>query len=106
MLFRSCFSKLTTVQVIARLEKAQIANARLNNMAGLWKHDQLKARNRWVDVDTTAGSIPALLPPGLNDSYKYRMDAIPAVGEHTHKILTEIGLSEEQIQIMASSKAI
>ncbi len=102
----ACFSKLTTVQVIARLEKAQIANARLNNMAGLWKHNQLKARNRWVDVDTTAGSIPALLPPGLNDSYKYRMDAIPAVGEHTHKILTEIGLSEEQIQIMASSKAI
>ena len=102
----ACFSKLTTEQVIAKLEAAQIANARLNDMAGLWKHDQLKARNRWVDVDTPVGQIPALLPPGLNDSYEYRMDAIPAVGEHTHTILSEIGLSEEQIQGMAKSQAI
>ena len=102
----ACFSKLNTEQVIAKLETAQIANARLNDMAGLWKHDQLKARNRWVDVDTPIGQIPALLPPGLNDSYEYRMDAIPAVGEHTHTILSEIGLSEEQIQGMAKSQAI
>jgi crotonobetainyl-CoA:carnitine CoA-transferase CaiB-like acyl-CoA transferase len=102
----ACFSKLTTEQVIAKLDKAQIANARLNDMAGLWQHDQLKARHRWVDVDTPAGPIPALLPPGINDSYDYRMDPIPAVGEHTHQILSEIGLSEEQIQGMASSKAI
>ena len=102
----ACFSKLTTEQVIAKLDKAQIANARLNDMAGLWQHDQLKARHRWVDVDTPAGPIPALLPPGINDSYDYRMDPIPAVGEHTYQILSEIGLSEEQIQGMASSKAI
>ena len=102
----ACFSQFTVEQVIVRLEQAQIANARLNDMAGLWKHDQLKARNRWVDVDTPIGQIPALLPPGLNDSYEYRMDAIPDVGEHTHAILTEIGLSEEQIQEMAKSQAI
>jgi len=102
----ACFSQFTVEQVIVRLEQAQIANARLNDMAGLWKHDQLKARNRWVDVDTPIGQIPALLPPGLNDSYEYRMDAIPAVGEHTHTILSEIGLSEEQIQGMAKSQAI
>jgi crotonobetainyl-CoA:carnitine CoA-transferase CaiB-like acyl-CoA transferase len=102
----ACFSKLNTEQVIEKLEKAQIANARLNDMEGLWKHDQLKARKRWVDVDTPVGQIPALLPPGMNDSYEYRMDAIPAVGEHTHNILSEIGLSEEQIQAMAKSQAI
>ena len=102
----ACFSQFTVEQVIVRLEQAQIANARLNDMAGLWKHDQLKARNRWVDVDTPIGQIPALLPPGLNDSYEYRMDAIPDVGEHTHAILSEIGLSEEQIQEMDKSQAI
>ena len=102
----ACFSQFTVEQVIVRLEQAQIANARLNDMAGLWKHDQLKARNRWVDVDTPIGQIPALLPPGLNDSYEYRMDAIPDVGEHTHAILSEIGISEEQIQEMAKSQAI
>ena len=102
----ACFSKLTTAQVIAKLDQAQIANARLNDMNGLWQHEQLQARKRWVEVDTPVGQISALLPPGLNDSYDYRMDAIPTVGEHTQKILSEIGLSEKQIQEMADSKAI
>jgi len=101
-----CFSKLTTEQVIAKLEKAQIANARLNDMKGLWNHQQLKERDRWVNVDTPAGSIPALLPPGLNNTYDYRMDPIPSVGEHTDTILKELGLSDSDIADMRTSGAI
>lgn len=102
----ACFNKLTTEQVIAKLDQAQIANARLNDMNGLWKHEQLKARHRWVNVDTPSGEIPALLPPGLNDSYSYRMDAIPAVGEHTVAILAEIGIPSSEIEQMRSTGAI
>ena len=101
-----CFSQLTTEQVIAKLEKAQIANARLNDMKGLWNHQQLKDRDRWVVVDTPAGSIPALLPPGLNNSYDYRMDPIPSVGEHTDTILKELGIADTDIASMRSSGAI
>jgi itaconate CoA-transferase len=102
----ACFSKLTSGQLVARLEKAQIANARLNDMEGLWKHEQLKARNRWTEVDTPNGAIPALLPPGLNNSYNYRMDPIPAVGQHTDTILKELGMTEADIASMRSSGAI
>jgi itaconate CoA-transferase len=102
----ACFSKLTSEQLIARLEKAQIANAHLNDMAGLWQHEQLKARNRWTEVDTPNGAIAALLPPGLNDSYDYRMDPIPAVGEHTDAILKELGIAESDIASMRASGAI
>jgi crotonobetainyl-CoA:carnitine CoA-transferase CaiB-like acyl-CoA transferase len=102
----ACFSKLTSEQLIARLEKAQIANAHLNDMGGLWKHEQLKARNRWTEVDTPNGAIAALLPPGLNDSYDYRMDPIPAVGEHTDAILKELGMAESDIASMRASGAI
>jgi crotonobetainyl-CoA:carnitine CoA-transferase CaiB-like acyl-CoA transferase len=102
----ACFSKLSSEQLIARLEKAQIANAHLNDMAGLWKHQQLKARNRWTEVDSPNGSIAALLPPGMNDSYDYRMDPIPSVGEHTDSILKELGLSESEIASMRASSAI
>ena len=102
----ACFCKLSSEQLIARLEKAQIANAHLNDMAGLWKHEQLKARNRWTEVDTPNGSIAALIPPGLNDSYDYRMDAIPAVGQHTDAILKELGMSESEIASMRVSGAI
>ena len=105
-IINTCFSKLTSEQLIARLEKAQIANAHLNDMEGLWKHEQLKARNRWTEVDTPNGAITALLPPGLNDSYSYRMDPIPAVGEHTNAILKELGMAESDIASMRASGAI
>jgi len=100
------FSALTIFQVEERLDVAQIANARMNDMAGLWNHEQLKARNRWQAVGSPVGDIPALLPPGKNSAFEYRMDPIPAIGEHTEQILTELGFSSEQIKEMRDSKAI
>jgi len=100
------FAALSTAEVLARLDKAQIANARMNDMAGLWAHPQLKARSRWCAVDTPAGEIPALLPPGRNSSFDYRMDAVPGVGEHTEAILREIGQSDAAIAAMRAAQAI
>jgi itaconate CoA-transferase len=102
----ACFSKLTTQQVITKLDQAQIANARLNDMQGLWGHDQLKARDRWVQVGSPVGPIPAMLPPGSNDSFDYRMDEIPAVGQHTEAILTELGISADEIAKMRGQGSI
>ena len=75
-------------------------------MEGLWKHEQLKARQRWTEVGTPNGQIPALLPPGLNDTYEYRMDPIPSVGQHTDMILKELGLAESEIASMRANGAI
>jgi crotonobetainyl-CoA:carnitine CoA-transferase CaiB-like acyl-CoA transferase len=86
------FAPLSTPEVEARLDEAQIANGRMNDMAGVWAHPQLKARGRWRSVPTPAGDIPALLPPGRNASFEPRMDAIPAPGEHTQAILREFGI--------------
>lgn len=85
------FSGLRISDVIALLEQAQIAHARMNYMHEVWAHPQLKARERWTEIDTPAGKIPALLPPGLPNAYPPRMDAVPALGEHTDSILAEIG---------------
>ena len=87
------FAALSAAQVIERLDQAQIANARMNTMADLWAHPQLKARQRWVDIDTPQGKLPALLPPGQSDAFNYTMGAIPSVGEHTPSILAELGIS-------------
>ena len=105
-MIHASFSQLSSDEVIAKLDQAQIANARLNDMEGLWKHPQLAARQRWVSVESPAGSIPALLPPGINDQFEYRMDPIPAVGEHTNSILIELGLNSDQIAAMKASRAI
>jgi itaconate CoA-transferase len=91
------FGHLSTAQVVARLDDAQIANARMNDMAGLWAHPQLAARDRWQTVATPEGNIPAMLPPGRSNAFDYRMDAVPAVGQHTASILAEIGLGAAQV---------
>ena len=100
------FARMSTSDVEARLDQAQIANARMNDMAGVWAHPQLKARERWQNVGSPAGDIPALLPPGRNNRYDYRMDPVPAVGEHTEAILRELGLDDAAVQALRSSQAI
>ncbi len=102
----SAFAALSTDQVEQRLEEAQIANARMNDMAGLWAHPQLKSRDRWRDVGSPVGMLPALLPPGRNSAFDYRMDPIPKVGEHTDAILQELGLSKEAVQALRAAQAI
>ena len=87
-----CCAHLTVAAVTARLESAQIANAQMNSMAQLWAHPQLQARQRWTQVDSPAGELPALLPPGRQSAFDYRMGAIPRVGEHTEAILKELGM--------------
>ena len=94
------FSTLSAAQVVERLDQAGIANARVNDMADLWAHPQLAARQRWIDVDSPVGRIPALLPPGVNSAFDYRMDAVPAVGQHNAAILAELGWSAEQIDAL------
>jgi len=91
------FARLSTAQVIARLEEAQIANARVNDMQGVWDHPQLKARDGWREVDSPAGKLPALLPPARNGAFEPRMDAVPGLGEHTREILGELGFCAEAI---------
>lgn len=100
------FSTLTIDEVVERLETAQIANAKVNDMKGVWHHPQLKARGRWVEVQSPAGSLPALLPPGANSAFTPRMDAIPALGEHTEAILSALGRSTAQIEALRSEGAI
>ena len=85
------FSQLTSEQVLERLDAAQIANARLNDMQSFWDHPQLKARNRWREIGSPKGRVQALIPPVSLDGEEPRMDAIPAVGQHTQTILSELG---------------
>ena len=63
----------------------------------MWAHPQLKARDRWREVDTAAGRIPALLPPGSWQHGAPRMDAVPALGQHTDAILQRFGYSAERV---------
>ncbi len=100
------FQPLTAQTVIERLEQAQIANARMNEMSDLWEHQQLKARGRWVQVDTAAGPVPAMLPPGVQDPAQARMDPVPALGQHTAAILRELGYADGDLSRLREAGAV
>ncbi|MEO8121097.1 MAG: CaiB/BaiF CoA-transferase family protein [Rhodoferax sp.] len=100
------FSKLSAAEVVQRLEEAQIANAQVNTMAEVWAHPQLKARERWREIDTPKGKVPALLPPGSWQIEPPRMDAVPALGQHTDALLAAQGYSVEQIAALRAEGAI
>ena len=91
------FAGMTAEQVVARLDQAQIANARVNTMAEVWAHPQLQARARWSQVATPSGPVPALVPPGARDAGDVRMDPIPALGAHTDALLAELGFDAAAI---------
>jgi len=91
------FAPLSTAEVLERLDTAGIANARMNDMQAVWAHEQLAARQRWHEVETPAGPIPALQPPGLSRELMSDMGAVPGLGEHTEAVLGELGYSSSQI---------
>jgi len=100
------FGALSAAQVLERLDTAQIANARMNDMAGLWAHPQLQARERWRQVGSPAGDIPALLPAGRQSAFDYRMDPVPAVGQHTDAILRSLGRGDDAIAALRAAGAV
>ena len=105
-LITQSFGTLTADQVVQRLEAAQIANAHVNDMHDVWSHPQLQARGRWTRIETPAGPIPALLPPGKSNAYAPRMDPVPGLGEHSEAILCELGWSALDVERLRQIGAI
>ena len=85
------FRRLTAAEVIPRLDRAGIANARINSVSQFIDHPQLAARNLWRQVDSPVGRVAALIPPVRMDGVDPIMGAIPELGQHTESILTELG---------------
>jgi itaconate CoA-transferase len=102
----SAFAGLGASEVLARLDRAQIANAHVNDMGDVWSHAQLSARDRWVDIATSAGAVPALLPPGMATADAPRMDPVPALGQHTEAILLELGYRPEDVAALRAAEAL
>ncbi|TMS58584.1 CoA transferase [Imbroritus primus] len=105
-LITAAFAGKTSAEVIGLLEEANIANARMSEMQDVWQHAQLAARQRWTEVATPAGTVPALLPPGVAPGEPVRMDPVPALGEHTDSILASLGYSAEAIATLRAGHAI
>jgi itaconate CoA-transferase len=90
--------ELTTGEVMARLDAAQIASARINTVEQFIDHPQLAGRHAWRQVDSPAGAVRALVPPVRMEDVEPMMGAIPALGQHRESILAELGFDAPTIE--------
>jgi formyl-CoA transferase len=91
------FDRLTSAEVVTRLEAAGIANARLGSIGDFVDHPQLRARDRWREIDSPAGRLRALVPPVEMTDVAPAMRAVPSLGQHTDAILAELGFAADVI---------
>ena len=105
-LVNEVFSTFKAEEVVAKLDAAGIASARINSPEEVWNHPQFTARSRWREVESPVGVIPALLPPAGVSGVEPRMDPIPELGAHTDAILGELGYAQGEIEALRTAGAI
>jgi itaconate CoA-transferase len=103
---REVFGSLSAEALVARLDAAGIANARMNAMSEVWDHPQLRARGRWTETGSPVGAIPILRPPATHSDFSAAPGEVPAVGSHTDAILAELGFSAAERARLRTEKAL
>ncbi|MFJ5997336.1 CaiB/BaiF CoA transferase family protein [Streptomyces sp. NPDC092370] len=91
------FARSGSDEILKDLERIGIACAGVNDVAAFLDHPVLAARGRWTEVGVPGATVEALLPPADLTGVPARMDPVPAVGEHTEAILTELGRTTDEV---------
>jgi formyl-CoA transferase len=63
----------------------------VNSVPEFLDHPVLAERDRWREVAIPGAHMRALVPPAGLAGVPPRMDPVPAPGEHTARILAELG---------------
>jgi itaconate CoA-transferase len=100
------FSSLDSKALVARLEAAGIANARLNDMEEFWRHPQLEARGRWAKVASPAGALDLLKPPFNIDGMTPRMDPVPRWASTATRSCTSLATPTPRCRRCAGRRAL
>lgn len=87
---------MSVEELCERLDRAGIANGRVNDIAAVLEHPQLTQRGRWTTVDSPVGQIDAVLPPVASSNYSPAMNAIPVLGQDTDAVLASLDRDETE----------
>jgi itaconate CoA-transferase len=87
-------------RVLARLDEARIAVARVRDLESVWQHEQLRTRGRIAPVLGPQGPVDLLRPPfDISDSCA-ETSFVPALGEHDPALLVRLReRSAQQAQV-------
>lgn len=93
----AAFGEMTREEAVALLDRAGIANGRLNTPKDVWSHEQLAGRDRWRDIRIPGGHARAMLPPVSFGDVGAAMGDVPALGADTDAVLAELGYTVAQV---------
>lgn len=91
-LIQGALASRTLARVERLLDESGIAYARMRDLESFVDHPQLTARQRWRPVGSPVAELDMLIPPVTTSSWTHRMDPIPRLGEHTDRVLAELGI--------------
>ena len=84
------FASVPAGELIERLRAGRVAHSFVRDPLALWQHDQLRARDRFMQVTTPTGSAEVYKPP-FNLSDADTPDAtVPALGDHDPELIAEL----------------
>lgn len=89
-LLRAGLASAPAPEMLARLRAARIAFSRVNDPLALWDHEQLRARDRFIDTELPTGRAETYRAPFNIDGVPDPNPVVPAVGEHDPALLDEL----------------
>ena len=87
---RGSLDTLPADEARARLARGRIATARVNDLRGLWQHEQLRERGRFVEVSTPSGDVELLASPFDISGWTPAPGRVPALDEHDVALLDQV----------------
>jgi crotonobetainyl-CoA:carnitine CoA-transferase CaiB-like acyl-CoA transferase len=84
------FRRMTMHEASARLEAAELAHGRLNQLQEAAAHPHL----RHLRIQTPAGEVRMVAPAAYPEETRPHWGSVPALGEHTAAIQAQYGLLE------------
>ena len=87
---RAGLSSAPAEEMLDRLRTARIAFSRVNDPLALWQHEQLRARDRFIDTELPTGRADTYRAPFNIDGTPDVNPVVPAIGEHDPALLDEL----------------
>ena len=89
-LLRAGLASAGAEEMLGRLRSARIAFSRVNDPIALWEHEQLRARDRFVETDVPTGRAETYRAPFNIDGAPDATPVVPGIGQHDPALLDEL----------------
>lgn len=80
----------SAVMIRELLAKHEITSANVNDLNGVWNHEQLRARNRFETISIPGGTAEVLKTPFHISNWENVTSGIPALDEHDEETIAHI----------------